>query len=530
MARVNIYTQQRLASSLVGVPEANLSGAAMAGNVANNAGEMAQGSLQLAAQKQAAVDAQQVKLQNINDTITAYQDSTAIETEMWDLVDSKKQEFVNNPKGAIKAIQDGGSDLLLERLSQYEENPNVQEKMAGILTNSFRGKLNEVHSWALSQDTANSKNKIQNVLSQLNTQASRTSDIGRVQELLSFAELNDEQSGMKFGDYVKLAYGANGEEEINKAKEGIAKSYIVGMLDRKQANSVSATLDSGAFDSLLSPEDRLSLKKMATGVINAEKKQASMDNMFQVYGIKENALIKSSEGKYTIADAMNDNEKIKSLGGKPSDMLYTAGKGIAGGKAADAKTKQVHRQNALKDVVESLADISKGTKIDPEADLKDIIEFQNKVEGYAHNGLLTTDEQKTYLSKVTGPRIKRIQSMGKNIFGMPQGEIKGKDEYSKAYLSIYNFADKAYAGKDNRSNAISGMLVDYVKFADKLEAQQGKPISHEQSQNLCNKVIDTQRRKSNPHLNNIPESGQIMMDKYGHKVKYYPGGRYEILK
>ena len=84
MARVNIYTQQRLASSLVGVPEADLSGAAMAGNVANNAGEMAQGSLQLAAQKQAAIDAQQVKLQNINDTITAYQDSTAIETEMWD--------------------------------------------------------------------------------------------------------------------------------------------------------------------------------------------------------------------------------------------------------------------------------------------------------------------------------------------------------------------------------------------------------------------------------------------------------------
>ncbi len=530
MAKVNEYVQDRLASSLVGVPQADLSGANMADSVAKGADVLGQNSMQLAAQKQKAIDEQRAQLQNINDTISAYQNSTAIETEMWDIIDRNKQQYINDPKSAIDSIQKEGAELLLSKLSQFDNNPNVKEKMSGILTNSFRGKLNEVHSWALAQDTANSKNKIDNVFSQLNTQASKTNDISRLQELLTFAELNDDQSGMKFGDYVKLAYGAKGEEEINKAKTNIAKSYLIGMLDRKQANQVSATLDSGALDSLLSPEEKLKFKNMAHAVIKGEETEKRMNNMYSIFDIKENALIKSSSGEYTLSDAISDNEKIKELGGKPSDMLYTTGKGISGQKTADKKTREVKRQSAIKDITSNLAEISKGNKIDPEADLKDIIEFQNKVEGYAHAGLLTNDELKTYMTKVTGPKVKHIKKMGKNLFGMPQGDLRGKDEYSKAYLSIWNFADKAYAGQSNRDNAVNNMVVNYVKFADQLEAKQGKPVTHGQSQNILNKVIADQRRKSNPSLNNIPESGRIMMDKYGHKVKYYPDGRYEMLK
>ena len=133
------------------------------------------------------------------------------------------------------------------------------------------------------------------------------------------------------------------------------------------------------------------------------------------------------------------------------------------------------------------------------------------------------------MTKVNEPKVKRIKKMGKNIFGMPYGEMSGRDTYSRSYLAIYNFAEKAYAGKDNRYNAINNMITDFVRYADQLENRQGKEMTQQQAANLCNKVIMDQRRRSNPALNNIPETGQIMQDKNGRRVKVYPDGRYEPL-
>ena len=113
---------------------------------------------------------------------------------------------------------------------------------------------------------------------------------------------------------------------------------------------------------------------------------------------------------------------------------------------------------------------------------------------------------------------------------MPQGDLKGNDPYNKSYLAIYNFAEKTYAGKDNKDHAISNMLCDFVNYAEQLENKQGKEITLQQAQNLCNKVILDQRKRTNPKLNNIPENGIEMVDKNGRRVKMYANGKYEILK
>lgn len=524
MARVPRYTQDRLASSLVGTPNLDLSGYNLAKTIEGDSLQLAQSFNQLAVKKQKEIDAANAKLQNVNDTLTAYEKSTALETQMWEMIDKNKKEWINDPKSGLEMIQREGSAMIQQGLAEFDNNPSVKEKMAGILTNSLRGKLNEVNSWRIAQDTANAKVKIQNTFNQLYTQASGTSDFNRVQSMIN-AFVDDGTREMDFNNLINFTYGAKGPEEIENVKRGIAEAYILGMLDRKECNQAKAMIESGKLDAYMDPETKHKYLKMADSVIKAEEKQERMDNMFEIFDIKQNAAILANQGKYSISQSIADNKRIVALGGKPTTSLTT--QGVRSEKIQTQQAYKANRSKALEDITNTLGGMTKKGKLDPELELKDIVEFQNKIEAY--RPYLTDSEYKTYMTKVNEPKVKRIKKMGKNIFGMPYGEMSGRDTYSRSYLAIYNFAEKAYAGKDNRYNAINNMITDFVRYADQLENRQGKEMTQQQAANLCNKVIMDQRRRSNPALNNIPETGQIMQDKNGRRVKVYPDGRYEPL-
>lgn len=532
MARVNPYVQDKLASSLGYVPNMDTSGANLAGTIAQDAGNLASGAMQLAVKKQREVDAKRKQLEDINNTLTAYQKSTEAETEMWNMIDKNKQEYVNDPKTAMEVIAGEGQGIINQYIDEAKNsNPAVAEKMTGILTNSFRGKLNEVHTWTLAQDTANAKVKIENMANQCYTMAANTNDATQVLQLLNqFEEEYDENGNpvkdMDVNNLIKYTYGANGAKKIEDIKKGIAEAYILGSLDRGDYNTAKQMLDSDIFDKYLDPETKHKYRNMANGLIKAEEKQQRMDNAMTIFDIKQNAVIKASEGNYSISEAMADNKRIEALGGKPTTTLTSLG--IKGEKVQEKAQYDAKRKDVLKDITEDFGKMTKKGKLDPELELKDILEFQNKVE--ANKQYLTPSEYKSYMTKINEPKIKRIRKMGKNIFGMPQGEMAGRDPYSKGYLSIYNFADKAYAGKDNKHNAINNMITDFVKYAEQLEAKQGREMTQQQAANLANKVIADQRRRTNPSLNNLPKEGRIMKDKNGRTVKMYPDGRYEILK
>jgi len=526
VAKVNPYVQDKLASALGIMPAIDTSGAELAGIIKKDADTLAGGAFNLAAKKAADVKASRDKIQDINDTLTAYQKTMDIETQTRDMITKNKQQYVNDPKSGRDVIQGECQGFLNQVKDDTSISENVKSKMVGILTNSMRGKMSEVDSWYLAQDTANSKVKIQNIFGQLYNIAAGATDISGISQALGFADTQDDNTGMNFGDLINFTYGAKGPEEIEKAKSGIAEAYLLGMLDRSEHGKCIATLDSGALDSYLSPEVKHKYRNMALTVQRAEEKQERMDNMMSIFDVKTNAIIKSANGEYTISDAVADNNKIMAMGGKPLTSLVN--QAVSSEKRKEKKDYQAGRNTALSNITNELGQITKKGKIDPEAELKDIISFQNTVE--ANKQYLTAKEYSSYMSKINEPKVKRIRKMGKNFLGMPQGEMSGKDNYSKSYLAIYNFAEKAYAGKENRTNAINNMIVDFVKYSEQLENKQGKEMTAQQAQNLCNKVISDQRRRTNPQLNNIPASGRVMKDKNGRVVKVYPGGRYEIIK
>lgn len=526
MARVPQYTQDRLASSLGIMPAVDTSSADLAGIIAQDSSQVAGKFMSLAAEKQRQVNRQKEKINDVENTIRAYRETVDTENQIHQIIDKKKQEFADDPDRALEEINAECEGLVFQKLDYYKNsNTSVAEKLSGILTNSLRGKMSEARTWASGQKLANTKTDIQTTFNSMYTIAASSSDPNRVLELIGTLEKNDD-SDMDFNRNVYYAYGNKGVEEIEKAKSNISEAFLLGMLDRGESNQVLQYLDSGTFDKYLTPEVKHKYRGMANTVIKAQEKQERMDNMMAIFDIKTNAVIKASNGTYTISDAVADANKIRNLGGNPTTSLIT--QGVKGEKIATKKEFQAKKSAAIKDITQTLGSMTKKGKLDPEAELKDIISFQNKVEGY--RPYLTDSEYKTYMSKVTEPSVKRIRKMGKNIFGMPQGDLKGNDPYNKSYLAIYNFADKAYAGKDNKDHAISNMVCDFVRYAEQLENRQGKELTQQQAQNLCNKVIQDQRRRTNPQLNNIPQGGKIMQDKNGKRVRMYPNGKYEILK
>lgn len=533
MAKVNPYVQDKLASSLGIMPGMDTSGAELAQNLGKSVDQVQNQALNIYVAKKQEAAKNKAKLEDINHTLSAYEKSMAVESDLWGMIDKTKEEYINDPESGMEVIRLSGQATIRQAI-ESENNSAVKEKMVGVLTNSFRGKMNEVNSWKLAQDTANASNKIQNTFNQMYTVAASSSDWNRVQELINAVDSSEnnwdregsEDSKEVFKDYVNFTYGKKGLEELDKAKRGMAAAYILGMIDRGECEQAKAVLDTNKLDAYMDPETKHKFRNMADGVIKAKEKQERMDNMFQIFDIKQNAVIKASTGDYTIKDAVADNEKIKALGGTPTTSITNAG--VKGEKVHTVQEYKEKNRQSLETLNKEFEGLLKKGKVDPEAELKDILAFQNKVESCKR--YLTPQQYQSYMSKLSEPRIKRLKKMGKNIFGMPQGEIAGNDPTHKSYLAIYNFAHKAYAGKDNQQHAITNMLLDFSKYAEQLEHKQGKPITQQQANNLCNKVISDQRRRTNPYLNNIPKEGRVMMDKYGHKVRVYADGRHEPIK
>lgn len=529
--KVPQYTQDKLASSIVPVVVDN-SAAELTGRLNKNTQTIANATFELSAKKQKEVDALNAKIKNVNDTLTAYDMSISIENEMYDLIEQEKAENINNPQLALKNVEEKGRELISQRMSELDSKTDiaVKEKMAGIVTNSFRGKLSEMRTWQMGQDTANAQGKIESVINSLCTRASKSGDLKTLQECLNFDSRTTEE-GQTYSDAIKLAYGKKGVEFIQKSKNEIAKSYVLGLLDRKSPNQVSAVLNSGTLDNYLDPEDRLSLKKMSKTMIDAQNAAAKRDMFFEKYSIKENATLLSASGEYTPSMYVADKKRLAQLDGKASDYNVILSKFMASNKINQKENYEANKRVAHDKITKELAAITgKSGNIKADTDLERIVNFQTLVE--ENRDYLTPEQYDNYMVKLTKSRVNRIKGMRTDVFGRPQGELKGDDNYSKGYTQIYKFAQTNY-GKDNnkRIDAVNNMVGEFVKQAERVEAQSGKPLTEAQMQSIVQGCQRRQAQRTNPILQNLPKNGAVFEDKTtGKRYRIYPDGRKEIVK
>lgn len=560
MAKVNEYVQGELASSLGIMPGLESNAGQPWQGLAQNADEVARGFANVYVEKRRQQQEAEKKLNDINNTLTAYQKTINAESEMYKIIDNAKAQFSDEPYKAYDDISLRGNDLI-QQIMNEEDNVDVKEKMAGILTNSLRGKLGEVHSWAVAQDTANAGNKIQTAIDGMCSIVRNSNDLKNVKSFMDFIDNPNamnyrahKQEGVRtyktldevaeevdrieadkgkdpnayntnFGKYMDVVYGGKSKTEKDKAKRKVSSAYVLGMIDRGDVNQAKAVLNAGSLDAYITPEDKHKYLNMCEAKINAQKKQQRMDNMYQIFDIKQNAVIKAANGQYSVSDAVSDNQKIEALGGTPTTMLTNAG--VRGQKTLTANQYKAKRKAALESVNNAFQGLLKNGKVDPEANLRDILKFQNLL--MANKGYLTNQEYQRY-NKMAQPLVKHIKGMKKNIFGMPQGDISGKDPTHRGYLLIYNFGHSAYAGKANQQNAITNMLLDFSQSTEALRNRLGRELTASETANLANRAIYNQRLRNNKYLRNVPKTGAVMRDKYGNMVKVYPNGKHQIIK
>ncbi|UKI40487.1 MAG: hypothetical protein L6V95_09855 [Candidatus Melainabacteria bacterium] len=214
MAKVNPYVQDKLASSLGIMPNIDTSNVELAQSLGKNVDQLQSQMLNIYVAKKQEAQKNKAKLEDINHTLSAYEKSMAVESDLWGMIDKTKEEYINDPESGMEVIRLSGQATIRQAI-ESEDNLAVKEKMVGVLTNSFRGKMNEVNSWKLAQDTANASNKIQNIFNQMYTVASSSSDWNRVQELIDVmdsTEKNWDRNGKDentevFKNYVNFVYG-----------------------------------------------------------------------------------------------------------------------------------------------------------------------------------------------------------------------------------------------------------------------------------------------------------------------------------
>ena len=529
--KVPKYTQDRLASSIVPVVVDD-SAAKLTGHLNKNVQTLASATFEQSAKKQKEVDALNAKIKSVNDTLTAYDRSIAIENEMYDLIEQEKANNVNNPQLAVRNVEEKGRELIAQRMAELDgvADISVKEKMAGIVTNSFRGKLSELHSWQMKQDTANAQGKIESMINGLCTRASKTGNLQTLAECLNFDDYTDE-NGQALSNAIQLAYGAKGVETIQKAKTEIAKSYILGLMDRKSPNQVAAVLDSGALDNYINPADKMSLKKMSKTMIDAQNSAAKRDAFFEIYSIKENATLLAAKGEYTPSMYLADKERLAKLGGKQSDYNVILAKSMSSDKVYQKENFEKNKRIAHDKVTKEWARITgKKGNIHVDTELEDIIKFQELVED--NRDYFTGEQYDNYMTKLSKSRMNRIKGMRTNIWGQPQGELKGDDSYSKGFTQIYEHAQKNYKNdEDKKFDAIDNMVGEFVRQAEYTEAQTGKALTEAQMQSIINGVTNRQAQRTNPHLQNLPKEGKVFRDKTtGRQYRLYPDGRREVVK
>jgi len=523
MAKIPQYTQNKLASSLVGVIPVDTSGSELMDTIANGASQVTGAALSYAsheaAKREAEIRALEKKQQNAFEDIEAYKVSIETESQLWEMIDKVKIDYRANPAQGLKIIQDEGGKFIAETLGNIE-NPGIKQKAAGIVMNSFRGKLSELHTWSRTQSTANAQTQLSESMAILSQQAGRATNIGQIQELLGKVDLAKNNLELAFG--TKKAY-----ETMTKAKTDIAKSYIMGMLDRGQPELVAKTLDSKAFDSLITADERVALKKAANTMIKAKEEADKYDKLLQIISIRQGVALAQANGTYTPSMGMEAMRKLATLEGGKGDYTSIIGATTDFIKDQRKQITEAQKIQALGNLYNAWYKITGGNeKINKSATLEDIVRFQKEVE--KSRAYLSPKEYEKFMTKLTMSKTKRLEKMGRNLFGFPKGDLADKDEFSGGFQYIYDWTKKHYKDENQRIKALDEMVTTYIQAVDQVEkAQGGRPLTSKQKWNILKEIQNRQIRKINPHLSNLPAGGQRMADANGNQFIAYPDGSIE---
>ena len=288
MGKITEYQQGNLASSAVGVPEANLSGARALNDVANISDNLANTVLDVANtnvqkhnaelyRQQQAAEALQKEQKKALVTINNDNRFTSLDTNMGILEQSYLHQDLQDDKGQPVdpyARRQMFTDNYQKAFESIANNIADPQERADFMTRGAARMGSNVKSFNDKMDTVETNMaiaKTDETLSNLVLSAGQANNVAQYQK--SVSSLNQMQTALAW------TLGASANDKYVKAKKDMAESFLWNLYDT-DPNQMMAALKTGVLDDSVPPKDIVAFKHKwetyATQRIKVQGKLASL--------------------------------------------------------------------------------------------------------------------------------------------------------------------------------------------------------------------------------------------------------------
>lgn len=519
MAKIPLYEQNRLASSVVGTPGVGTSAAQVLNGISQGA-EQLQYQLALSARQNALAAAQQQQQQQ---KLAAAQKKVLDEIEIadhdvniglaHDNEESRiKAEMIGDPSGASRAFADTARANLDEYLNSIQD-PEIRNKVKVNGLKAIHSRATQIGNWELTQRTENAKGKIENTLGELvNSSKSlgSISDVGRQWERVE-----------QLRPALMMSHGADADKIAQKTKTDIVKSYVNGLM-LKDPSLAESAVNSGAFDSALDGEDKQNLVYRARMLAKA----AQRDEMHE-------AKIESIQRRVELADIVintddTDLEKLKAAQQETAARVEMIKAQPADKVSLDELNDAISKQKQIQTKIENFGKSSK--KID----------LQNKWDTYnSSNGVKARESIRSSRAAIEAnlkagaySKDKAVEKLNKWLVNLdkarelgyldtPESKTQATWERHKAWAAgkLATLSNKKQAPITAIMDGVSGFVDDAMKFFnDKPSPKSGGNKAKDAATSVYEDTLNTYVGQY-MRLNNGKEPSAAMMKKFDARAK-----------
>lgn len=270
MAKIPVYEQGQLASSIVGTPGVDTSAAQLMNVVGNSwdniAGALGQNiqanNIELVRRQKEQEQLAREQKKILDSIDEAHHAGNVDQIQMQEL-DKAKAETQGDPAYAAPMFRDRSTSALDEYLNTIQD-PEMRNRvrLAGI--KSMNEKAHEISGWAMTQRTQNAKAKVETTIAGYANLAGKFSTAKQVGETWQKIEAMRGE--------ISLTFGADADKVIQQGKRAVALQFIEGQIVNDPALA-ETQVRSGAFDSVLNASDKDNLIYRAHGLTQAAERQ-----------------------------------------------------------------------------------------------------------------------------------------------------------------------------------------------------------------------------------------------------------------
>jgi len=480
MGKIPEFQRRKLASSVVGTPGVDTSGALLTESIGRDIGRITSTLISVLGAKQ-----------KILNDVEANKKAIDFEVDYDKAIRQVQLESIANPDQAIQQTIELGNSLGNAFLSTIESDP-VRQSVARLQQGVIGRKIKAVSTWASGQQIINAGVNLTASFNNLTVWAESTDDLKVLDTIFVKTE--------EIGTVAKGVLGAKSRKFIDDGRKSIAMGFLYGQMDRNPVRA-GEMLGKEVFKKILDGKER---KKFEKDIANAIKTKADKDrvkiltdnadrfiDITKKYG---DGTLKVSELdllKLNMQDTGSPEEDIKFVDIMRDTLLSSAVVTSVDNNKTIAKLANQWSSLAI--------DIKEGTA---KGSAENIHRFLLDVAVAHKKKIITKDTQDAFITKATPTLNNKIKAETERVEGsFAEGFAKffKGDAFEAVDVGFATISGWAKTNAPETVDETSGRLIkDYMTAVKILEKSSGEGLTEVQSKEVADRVIVRETRKQFP--------------------------------